>query len=289
MRGEIEFDVAAGICRLPRVVYEALVELARGVELPQSLRAPLDKAGLVVDGRLNPVLEPPLSAAANPECVLALFQAGHDGHEARGAGSLVEGAGLLTLDTTDKRLEVLPVAPGFLPSALARLFGLGPRPRLDFQPVLAPHGLVEDLLSDRPRTRSKAARYVAASSADDEQTQRFAALLESGPWTWNNVRVEWPSADGTIAARALHVWDSDDGLAIFENRGERWPSTRWSRAPCSSCSPRSCRVQASCSMSPPSAPVRNLLPKGGEGSQSTSGSVGSPGSPTDPDELRSSR
>jgi len=220
MRGEIEFDAASGLCRLPTVVFDALVDLARGVELPQSLRAPLANAGLVVDGRVNAALEPPLSAAANPESVLALFQAGHDGHEARGAGFFVEGAGLITLDRTDKRVEVLPVAPGFLPSSLARLFRLGPRPRLEFQPVLAPHGLVEDLLSDRPRTRSKAARYVAASS-DDPPTGRFAALLESGPWTWNNVRVEWPAADGTVASRALHIWDSDEGLAIFENRGEK--------------------------------------------------------------------
>jgi hypothetical protein len=31
--------------------------------------------------------------------------------------------------------------------------------------------------------------------------------------------VEWPAADGTVASRALHVWDSADGMAIFENRG----------------------------------------------------------------------
>lgn len=220
MKGEIEFDAEAGLCRLPTVVYEALVDLVRGVELPHSLRAPLTDAGLLVDGRMHAALELPLSAAANPECVLAFFQAAHDGHEARASGSVVGGAGVLTLETSDQRVELLPLAPGFVPSSLARLFRLGPRPRLAFQPVLAPHDLVEDLLSDRPRTRARATRYVAKSSAE-AHTQRLAALLETGPWTWNSVRAEWPASDGTVAARALHVWDSDDGMAIFENRGDK--------------------------------------------------------------------
>jgi hypothetical protein len=220
MRGEIDFDLAAGRCRLPKVVYDALVDLARGVELPQSLRGPLVDAGLVVDGQVNAVLAPAFGAAAHPDCMLSLFQASHDGHEARGTGPVADEAGLIALDTTDRRVEVLPVAPGFFPSALARLFALGPRPRLGFQPVLAPHDLIADVLSERPRTRAKAARYVAASSADP-QTQRFAELIASGPWTWNSIRAEWPASDGTVAARALHIWDSDDGMAIFENRGEK--------------------------------------------------------------------
>ncbi len=217
---EIEIDIGSGRCRLPRVVFDALVDLARGADLPQSLRGPLAESQLVLDGRVNPVLEPPLSAAAQPECTLVLFQGADERHEARGTGFVAGGAGVLLLDTTDRRVDVLPVAPGFLPSALARLFGLGPRPRLAFQPLLAPHNLVEDLLSDRPRTRTKAIRYVAGSSADP-QTQRFASRLESGPWSWNSLRADWPASDGTVASRALHVWVSDDGMAIFENRGDK--------------------------------------------------------------------
>ncbi len=220
MKGEIDFDVDARRCRLPQAVFEALVGLAGGVALPQTLRDPLAAAGLVVDGRVNPVLGPAFEAAAHPDCTLTLFQAAHDGHEARGTGAVADGGGLITLETTDRRVEVLPVAPGFFPSALARLFALGPRPRLGFQPVLAPHGLIKDLLSERPRTRAKAARYVAASSGDPD-TQRFAALLDAGPWTWNNLRAQWPASDGTVAARVLHIWDSAEGLAIFENRGEK--------------------------------------------------------------------
>ena len=30
------------------------------------------------------------------------------------------------------------------------------------------------------------------------------------------MRAEWPVSNGTVAARALHIWDSDDGMAIFE-------------------------------------------------------------------------
>jgi hypothetical protein len=220
MRGEIEFVPDAGRCVLPRAVFDALVDLARGVEPPRSLRVPLRGTGLVDDaGSLHPALVAPMRAAAHPDAVLELFRAADDGREARGRGWFLAGAGLVSLDTTDKRVELMPVDAGFGPSALARLLGLGPRPRLGFQPVLAPHGLVADLLSPRPGTRANAAQYVAQSSAD-EQTQRFASRLEEGPWTWHSVRVEWPARDGTTATRALHVWDSDLGLAIFENRGD---------------------------------------------------------------------
>ena len=88
-----------------------------------------------------------------------------------------------------------------------------------------------------------------------------------------------PPSDGTVASRALHIWDSDDGLAIFENRGEKVaidpmdPSTLFLLF--TKILPR----PTSCSTSPPSAPVRILWPKGGEGSPLTSGSVGSPRGP----------
>lgn len=219
MTREISFDAETGLCRLPRVILDALVDLARGVELPASLREPLTDSGVLEDGGIHPALAEPLAAAAEPDCRLVLFLAEHDSSPCRGTGAATAGAGLIALDTLDDRVDVLPVPPGFFAPSLARVFGLGPRPRLAFRPVLAPHKLVEDVLSERPRKRAKATAYIADSSPDPA-TQQFARLLAEGPWTWKSVRVEWPASDGTVASRALHVWDSLEGMAIFENRGD---------------------------------------------------------------------
>lgn len=220
MSGQIDFDPTSGHCRLPRAVLDSVAELARGVPLPASLRDPLAAAGLVRDGDIHPALVEAFATTATPDSRLTVFLADQDGSDVRGTGWMAAGAGLLAVDAPDKRVDLLPVPPGFFPSSLSRLLRLGPRPRLEFQQVLAPHKLVEDLLSTRSRTRAKAVRLIAESS-QDANTQRFAELIASGPWRWQNVRVEWPSAEGDVAARALHVWDSAAGMAIFETQGDK--------------------------------------------------------------------
>lgn len=219
MTAAIDFDPASGRCRVSRAVFEALADLARGVTLPAPLRDPLAAAELVTAGRIHPALAEPISRAADPEWRLTLFLTAHDGKPVRGSGWGSRGAGLLAMESADTRVDLLAVPPGFFPSALARIFEIGPRPRLAFRPVKAPHDLIEDLLSEHPRKRERASRYVAEVS-EDPDTQRFASLLATGPWTWRNVRVEWPASDGTVAARALHIWDSADGMGILENRDD---------------------------------------------------------------------
>lgn len=222
----VEFDVDSGQLRLDRPTFQRLADwftAPGGRGGAESVPAELRDAG-VLDERdqLHPALAPGLAAVADPMCRLAVRMRDGSGRTERGDGWVGGDAAALLLDLPDGRCEFGIVHPTFLPVMLARVVGLGPRPRLGGEPRQATVDQLDQLTDPDPASRSTAAARLSAPGL---------AELRSD---WQ-LQAAWQPAEGSSGIRAFRVLDTPAGLWLVEPHEHRpmlfptTPSAVWRR------------------------------------------------------------
>lgn len=180
------------------------------------IRNAMAATGAVPGGAVPPNLVAPLGAVRDPEFLLHVDTVTDRGRRLRGRGWAAQGAGMITLNAPGGDLDIRPAEPGFLPVALARLVGLGPRPRLDFAPLEVSRADLDDVFGIHPRKRAALVRAAAGERLAEPATKAAASALARGPWTLATLRAEWPGPDGTAARRTVRIWDFTAGIALVD-------------------------------------------------------------------------
>jgi hypothetical protein len=218
---DILYDAESGRLRLDRAAFDRLVAWAAGrlAEAPPGLRA----AGLVDEHeRLHPYLSDRVDAIVDPVCRVIIRtqdangrQRSHDGWVAGTAASL-----LLAHNGGDDRCELAGLHPTFLPEAVARLVGLGPRPRLtDVVPVLLSPTVLDDLTDPDPERRAAASDWLRSTAPGATEQTAAEALGTRILSRWEAV-VTWDAQRRrSPGRRGLHVIDTPAGLWLVEPVG----------------------------------------------------------------------
>ena len=222
------FDTATGRLRLDRASVDALLAWVDGGAPAPEAMAALTAAGVVDSGGPHPVLLPVLDAITEPVCRLRLER---DGQPFATGWATVGGAAVL-LPLPDDLLELIGLHPSFVPAALARLIGLGPRRRHDGDPWQVPSAVLDALLRAEP---DGAEREEALAAIDGEAVQvagDHAAVavdaLAAGRCRRWTATAEWQAAQQP-GSRRLDLLDASPvGVWLLEPTGERvvlWPTT----------------------------------------------------------------
>lgn len=210
------FDAASGRLRLDRPAFDALVGERTG-RADAALRA----AGVLDEhGDPSPVVSAGVAAVADPVCRLALHVQHADGGREAHEGWVAGYAAALLLAGDDNLYELVSVHPSFLPEAVARLVGLGPRPRvLDAAPMRLTAATVDELTSGDPARRAAArGRLLDAASVEGERAT--AEALGAGTRRRWEAVITWDPAPGAAGKRAVHVIDTTAGLWLLDPAGE---------------------------------------------------------------------
>jgi hypothetical protein len=187
----------------------------RQPEVPPELRA----AGLIDErGKLHTRLSASVKAISDPVCRVTtrIQDAGgrrqaHDGWVASAAAAL-----LLGPDGNDHRYELANLHPAFLPEAIARLVGLGPRHRsVDAGPILLSPALLDDLTSPDAARRDTALNPVRSSAPHSMGQVTAQALGGRVIARWEAVAT-WEASRGSSGRRGIHVIDTTAGLWLVE-------------------------------------------------------------------------
>jgi hypothetical protein len=147
--------------------------------------AVLRAAGVIEGGRAHPAIAGALAAILHPD--LCTLELAYSGRSMRGWCSSTDAALLLPASEDDERRTLLAVHPTLLPEALARLVGLGPRPRPDATAPVAPDAI-----------------------GDVTRRWRLAAA--------------WTLDDGTPGGGTLEIADTPGGLWLLHD-DLAWPVT----------------------------------------------------------------
>lgn len=178
-----EFDPEAGRLRIAEPTLTVLVAHTAdpvGVATEDSAEelSRLQAAGIIDGGQAHPALREALAAIVSPSlCTLRLA---HSGKEMQGWVSYDAAALLLPAeeDGDDAVRTLLAVHPTLLPSALAQLVDLGPRPRVDApEPVVWEEGAIDGV---RRRWRMEAAWTLPSGLKGGDALEVLDA--ESGLW-----------------------------------------------------------------------------------------------------------
>jgi hypothetical protein len=223
----VRFDPETATLRLDRETFAALVAYAAQPTGNASLLAELQAAGALRDGRYHPALEQGLDAVLNPVCRLEVRVADRHGREDHCDGWVAgHGAGFL-LPVQGELWEFVVVHPSFMPERLARIVGLGPRPRAPAaRPVELGTELLDELTASDPGRRAGALQRLVNSGPEDAQA--LARALTSGFRSRWEVVVRWLPAPGSTGQRAMHVIDTETTLWAVEPGGTglvAWPTT----------------------------------------------------------------
>jgi hypothetical protein len=208
MSAAIEYTPQTGTLVAPQPVLEAL--LGGGpVDEPELVSAGV----LEQDGTAHPALRWSLDAIAGARVALVMERG-----ERRGYGWVgPHGHTALVLPHPDGRRRLMSVRTQFVPDALVRVNGLGPRPRVE--PAVRIRLSVPDLAA------ALATRDASAAQVDEPEALRglLAALREH----WR-VEARWEPADGSTGVRAVEVLDTEEGVWMVvpdDPSVELWPST----------------------------------------------------------------
>jgi hypothetical protein len=223
----ISFDAETATLRLGRETFAALVADAAQPTGDAAHLAELREAGAYRDGRFHPALEEGLDAVVNPVCRLEVRMAGAHGREDHCDGWVTGDAAAFLLPAQGQLCEFVVVHPGFVPEQLARVVGLGPRPRVPAAGRLElGTGLLDELTAADPGRRTDALRRVL--DGRPEAAGAVARALAAGfQARWEAV-MRWLPAPGSAGQRAVQVIDTATGLWEMEPGGTGvavWPTT----------------------------------------------------------------
>ncbi|MEW1953096.1 hypothetical protein [Terrabacter sp. NPDC080008] len=227
----VQFDAAVGRVRLDPDTFEALVDLGAKASDdtrsathradtggPEGPVAELVAAGVVVDGRPHDVLVPGLAAVTRPLARLETVVASRQGvlvHQ--GWMSLLSA---VLADVGDGSYDFAGVATEFVPTTIARLVRLRPRPRLEPGSVVVTPDLLDGLIDPDDERRARAADELAA--ALDPHWREVAELVRSGAWCFWSADVLWAppdrpvTSDADLVSRRVSALDTTAGLLALE-------------------------------------------------------------------------
>jgi hypothetical protein len=223
----VGFDPETATLRLDRETFAALVAHAAQPTGNASLPAELQAAGALHEGRYHPALEQGLDAVLNPVCRLQVRVADPHGRGDHCDGWVAGSAAGFLLPAQGALWEFVVVHPGFVPERLARIVGLGPRPRAPTaRPVELGTELLDELTASDPGGRAGALQQVLNRGPEDAQA--LARALASGFRSRWAVVARWLPAPGSTGQRAMHVIDTETTLWAVEPAGTGlvvWPTT----------------------------------------------------------------
>jgi len=221
------FDATTGRLRLDQASVAALLTWVGGGGPDEEAMRGLADAGVIDGGTPHPVLLPVLDAMTEPLCRLRLDRDG----DPFAAGWATVGAAAVLLPVPDDLRELVGLPPSFVPAALARVIGLGPRRRHDGAPWQVSTQALEGLLTPAPddaeRERAVAAVEPASvEAAGDHAAVAVEALTAGRCRRWTAI-AEWGGAqDGS---RRLDLLDASPvGIWLLEPTGDLvlvWPTT----------------------------------------------------------------
>jgi hypothetical protein len=223
----VSFDPETATLRLDRETFAALVAHAAQPTGGAAPLAGLQAAGAFRDGRYHPALAQGLDAVLNPVCRLEVRVADAHGREDHGEGWVAGHAAGFLVPVQGGLWEFAVTHPGFVPERLARIVGLGPRPRVPTAgPVEFGTELLDELTASDPGRRIGALRRVL--DGGPEEARAVARALAGGLRSRWEVVVRWLPAPGSTGQRAMHVIDSETALWAVEPGGTGlvvWPTT----------------------------------------------------------------
>lgn len=216
------FDAESGALRLSRAAFAALVSHAGGQPIgsPEGraeLLETLEDAGVLVDGVPAPPLAPAVAAAADPVCACAVRR---ETLAAQPDELAVEGwvggeAAVLLVPAEGQLVDVVATHPSALPETLARLVGLGPRPR---QAVPVRLEVAEGRLDGLLRAGAAPARadveQLLGEQVADDVVATVGSLAATARSRWQ-VAVRWQPAAGSVGERTVEVIDTANGLWLL--------------------------------------------------------------------------
>jgi hypothetical protein len=214
----VRFNPETATLQLNRETFAALVAHAAQPPPNASPPAELQAAGALHEGRYHPALEQGLNAVLNPVCRLQVRVADPHGREDHCDGWIAGHAAGFLLPTQRELCAFVVVHPSFVPEQLARIVGLGPRPRAStVRPLELATELLDELTASDPGRRADAPQRVPGTSP--EEARAIARALATGFRARWEVVVRWLPAPGSRGQRAIHVIDTETTLCAVEPGG----------------------------------------------------------------------
>jgi hypothetical protein len=221
----IQFDPTVGRVRLDPRAFEALVDLEASAD--RSAAADLSAAGVLVDGRPHQVLAPGLAAVTRPLARLEAVVSSHQGLLVHQGWMSVLSAVLA--DVGDGTYDFAGVATEFVPTTIARLVRLRPRPRLGPGTVTVTAELLDALIDSDDDRRARAADDLASVLAP--RWDEPAELVRAGAWCFWTAEVSWAppgrpvGSDADLVSRRVCVLDTAAGMLALESSADTSTST----------------------------------------------------------------
>lgn len=214
----VRFDAETATLRLDRETFAALVAHAAQPTGDAAHLAELYEAGALRDGQYHPALEQGLDAVLNPVCRVDVRVADAHGGEDHCDGWVAGHAAGFLLPADEELCAFVVVHPSFVPEQLARIVGLGPRPRASTaRPLELTTELLDELTASDPGRRADAPQPVPDTSS--EEAWAIARTLATGFRARWEVVVRWLPAPGSRGQRAMHVIDTETTLWAVEPGG----------------------------------------------------------------------
>lgn len=179
----IEFAAQTGILRLTATDFDRLIAGTADDDLRD--------AGAMTGDTVHPAVAAGMTAVTEAVCGVSLRLRAGDTTRTGDGWVAGHGAALL-LDAADGKREFVTMRVELLPAAIARLVGLGPRPRGGDDVLHLTHdeyrGLITGGASPHP---------------------------EPGTWRYWAVSMNWRDATGTPCVATIEVLDGEDCLRLF--------------------------------------------------------------------------
>ena len=214
----VRFDADTATLRLDQESFAALVAHAAQPTGDTAHLTELRKAGAFRDGQYHPVLEQGLDAVLNPVCRLEIRVVDAHGREDHCDGWVAGRAAGFLLPAQSELCEFVVLHPSFVPEQLARIVGLGPRPRV---PTAGPLELGTELLDELTASDSvrRAGALQRVLDTGPEEARAIARALANGYRARWEVVVRWLPTSGSTGERAMHVIDTETTLWAVEPGG----------------------------------------------------------------------